>query len=52
MCAVTEDGELICNEAESTKLDQRWLKEVAKREQGKAMRRRTLYGGARHTAKK
>lgn len=43
VCAVTEEGELVCNEEESSKLGQKWLKEAAKREQAEAKRRRAAY---------
>lgn len=44
VCAVTEEGELVCNEEESNKLDPYWLAEAAKREQREAARRREAYG--------
>lgn len=47
VCAVTEEGELVCNEEESSRLDPKWLKAAAKREQKEAKRRRAAYGGAR-----
>lgn len=47
VCAVTEEGELVCNEEESSRLDPKWLKAAAKREQKEAKRRRAVYGGAR-----
>ena len=47
VCAVTEEGELVCNEEESSKLDPKWLKAAATREQKEAKRRRAAYGGAR-----
>jgi len=47
VCAVTEEGELVCNEEESSRLDPKWLKAAAKREQREAKRRRAAYGGAR-----
>lgn len=46
ICAVTEDGELVCNEEELRGLDPVWLKEAAKREQKEAKRRRAAYGSA------
>src|SRR3989344_4237776 len=36
VCAVTEEGELVCNEEESSQLDQKWLKRAAPREQDEA----------------
>lgn len=50
VCVVTEEGELVCNEEESSRLDPKWLKAAAKREQKEAMRRRAAYGGARLSA--
>ncbi|KKW43309.1 MAG: hypothetical protein UY97_C0002G0020 [Parcubacteria group bacterium GW2011_GWB1_57_6] len=50
VCAVTEEGELVCNEEESSKLDPKWLKAAAKRGQNEAKRRRAAYGGARLSA--
>lgn len=47
VCAVTEDGELVCNEEESNALDPAWLTAAKKREQKEAKRRRAAYGGAR-----
>ena len=47
VCAVTEEGELVCNEEESSKLDPAWLKAAARREQEEAKRRRRTYGGTR-----
>ncbi|MDO8408079.1 MAG: phosphoribosyltransferase family protein [bacterium] len=47
VCAVTEEGELVCNEEESSKLDPTWLKAAAKREQEEAKRRRAAYSGTR-----
>lgn len=47
VCAVTEEGELVCNEEESTKLDPKWLEAAAKREVAEAKRRRATYDGAR-----
>lgn len=50
VCAVTEEGELVCNEEESSKLDPDWLKDAARREQTEAARRRLTYGGTRVSA--
>ena len=50
VCAVTEEGELVCNEEESSKLDPTWLKAAAKREQEEAKRRRAAYSGTRISA--
>lgn len=43
VCAVTEDGALICNEAERALLDEEWLAEAAERERREAKRRRETY---------
>lgn len=47
VCAVTEEGELICNEEESSKLDPAWLAEAARRARTEAVRRRLIYDGPR-----
>ncbi|MBU6323290.1 phosphoribosyl transferase [Patescibacteria group bacterium] len=47
VCAVTEDGELVCNEEESSRLDPKWLSAARRRAQAEARRRRAAYGGAR-----
>lgn len=47
VCAVTEEGELVCNEDESSKLDPEWLKEAAREAQTEAVRRRVIYDGTR-----
>lgn len=47
ICAVTEEGELVCNEEEASTFDPVWLKGAAHRERKEAMRRRATYGGAR-----
>lgn len=50
VCAVTEEGELVCNEEESSALDPMWLKAAIRREQAEAIRRRAAYGGPRLSA--
>lgn len=47
VCAVTEEGELVCNEEESTRLDPAWLEKARKHGQKEAKHRRATYGGAR-----
>lgn len=47
VCAVTEEGELVCNEEESTALDPAWLAAAAARERAEAKRRREIYDGPR-----
>lgn len=44
VCAVTEEGELVCNEEESSKLDPEWLKNAARSELNEIERRRRIYG--------
>lgn len=43
VCAVTEDGYLVCNQAEAARLDPEWLKEEVLRQRAEAKRRRELY---------
>lgn len=43
VCAVTEDGHLVCNEAEIAGLDQAWLDKAVKKEQAEAKRRLLYY---------
>lgn len=43
ICAVTESGELICNEAERANIDQNWLAEEVKKEKKESRRRREAY---------
>ncbi len=43
VCAVTEDGPLICDEAELGFLDKVWLAEAVERERQEAKRRRAAY---------
>lgn len=50
VCAITEEGELVCDEEESSRLDPAWLQAAAAREQAEAKRRRAAYGGARKSA--
>jgi predicted phosphoribosyltransferase len=45
VCAVTEKGELVCNEEESTKLDPKWLEAAVRHERKEAKRRREAYDG-------
>lgn len=49
VCAVTETGPLICNEAERAGLDWLWLEQAAKTERQEAKRRRELYMGGRRS---
>jgi len=43
VCAVTEDGELLCNERERASISSEWLKSAAKEQQTEALRRRRVY---------
>ena len=52
VCAITEEGSMVCNESERMLLDPLWLKNETKREQKEATRRRHVYlrGRERHPA--
>ena len=53
VCAVTEDGELLCNESERPSLDPDWLAEEVERERQEALRRRKVYlAGKKHISAK
>lgn len=43
VCAITEDGAMICNEAVRASLSEAWLRDVAAQEQKEAARRRKAY---------
>ena len=43
ICAITEDGQMTCNEEEKKSVDPRRLEESAKKEMEEAKRRRNLY---------
>ena len=43
VCAVTEDGSLVCNETEKESLNPGWLERAVARERAEAKRRRKLY---------
>lgn len=43
ICAVTENGGVVCNESERALADKRWLAAAIKREQNEAKRRRITY---------
>ncbi|MBI3337362.1 MAG: phosphoribosyl transferase [Candidatus Staskawiczbacteria bacterium] len=47
VCAVTEEGESVCNEFEKSLLDPVWLKKEMEKEQEEALRRRKTYLGDR-----
>ena len=53
VCAITEEGELLCDESERASLDPSWLRREAERERQEAIRRRIVYlGNARHISAK
>ncbi len=43
ICAVGENGDLVCNEWEVAQVDQRWFQETVKRERQESRRRRERY---------
>jgi putative phosphoribosyl transferase len=43
VCAVTEDGYLVCNQDEIERLDPEWLKRALEEQQAEAKRRRLVY---------
>ncbi len=43
VCAVAEDGDMICNETEKASLDPKWLERESKKEKKEAIRRRKVY---------
>lgn len=47
VCAVTEEGELVCDEEESNRLDPKWLEQARVEGYEEAWRRRLAYGGPR-----
>jgi predicted phosphoribosyltransferase len=47
VCAATEEGELVCEEGESSKLDRRWLEDKRKMALKEIERRRIAYGSKR-----
>lgn len=49
-CAVTEEGELVCEELESSKLDPQWLEEQRKEALKEIERRRATYDSKRLSA--
>ncbi|MBI2011038.1 MAG: phosphoribosyl transferase [Candidatus Colwellbacteria bacterium] len=49
ICAVAEDGDLICNEAERAAVDPAWFSKEVEKERAEARRRREIYLGKRKT---
>lgn len=47
ICAVTEDGQPICNESEIARIDQTWFVAEVQRQREEAARRRQVYLGKR-----
>lgn len=45
ICAVAENGEMVCNEREAARLDPQWLKQQLDKERKEARRRRERYLG-------
>lgn len=43
LCAIAEDGDMICNESERTLVPEKWLKNEAEKERLEARRRREAY---------
>lgn len=53
VCAITEDGVMLCNEEERASLGEAWLRSAAAKEQKEAVRRRVAYlGGVKSTSAK
>lgn len=50
VCAVAEDGDLLCNKEERAALDPQWLKIETEKEQNEARRRRETYLGKEKVA--
>lgn len=47
ICAIAEDGDLLCNEAERAAVDKKWFEKAAATERQEAQRRRKLYQAGR-----
>lgn len=47
ICAVVENGELVCNQQEVARVDPEWFRQKVEAERGEARRRRELYLGGR-----
>lgn len=47
ICAVVENGELVCNQQEVARVDPEWFRQEVEAERGEARRRRELYLGGR-----
>jgi len=51
VCAITEEGDMFCNESEKSLLDPEWLKKEAEKQRREIIRRRTVYLGSRKRIK-
>ncbi len=47
ICAIAEDGEMICNESEKRLIQKKWLEKEMLNERNEAKRRREIYRGGR-----
>src|SRR5688500_16713167 len=50
ICAITEDGDLLCNETEAASVGQEYIENQAKKELAEARRRRKAYLGGKAAA--
>ncbi len=50
ICAVVENGEMVCNQQEVARVDPQWFKQEVEAERQEARRRRELYLGGREPA--
>ena len=50
ICAVVENGEMVCNQQEVTRVDPQWFRQEVEAERHEARRRRELYLGGREAA--
>jgi len=50
ICAVVENGEMVCNQQEVARVDPQWFRREVAAERGEARRRRELYLGGREPA--
>lgn len=50
ICAVVENGEMVCNQQEVARVDPQWFRQVVEAERHEARRRRELYLGGREVA--
>lgn len=50
ICAVVENGEMVCNQQEVARVDPQWFRQIVEAERHEARRRRELYLGGRKPA--